>query len=121
MDMLHATKEEKLGKQRIVLNPKINVAVSGIIIQKEEWFQAQFIQSDPEQEEPQVHLLKRLTSNLNWFVWPELCGEEPDITWTDEGMFHFLISLWPQFCITCNLYNIPIGVLCETSEKKIKE
>ena len=48
MDMLHATKEEKLGKQRIVLNPKINVAVSGIIIQKEEWFQAQFIQSDPE-------------------------------------------------------------------------
>ena len=48
MDMLHTTKEEKLGKQRIVLNPKINVAVSGIIIQKEEWFQAQFIQSDPE-------------------------------------------------------------------------
>ena len=48
MDMLHATKEEKLEKQRIVLNPKINVAVSGIIIQKEEWFQAQFIQSDPE-------------------------------------------------------------------------
>ena len=39
--------------------------------------------------------LKRLTSNLNWFVWPELCGEEPDITWIDEGMFHFLISLWP--------------------------
>ena len=121
MDMLHATKEEKLGKQRIVLNPKINVAVSGIIIQKEEWFQAQFIQSDPEQEEPQVHLLKRLTSNLNWFVWPELCGEEPDITWIDEGMFHFLISLWPQFCITCNLYNIHIGVLCEASKKKIKE
>ena len=48
MDMFHATKEEKLGKQRIELNPKINVAVSGIIIQKEEWFQAQFIQSDPE-------------------------------------------------------------------------
>ena len=85
------------------MNQKISVAVSGVNIQKEEewiavayprkWFPAQFIQFNPEQEEAQVHFLKRSTSNVNWFVWPELCGEEPDIVWIDEGMFHFLIRL----------------------------
>ena len=38
-------------------------------------------------------LLKRSTLNVNWFVWPELCDEEPGIAWIDEGMFHFLIRL----------------------------
>ena len=57
-------------------------------IQKEEWiavaysrksFPPQFIQFDPEPEEAQVHFLKRSISNVNSFVWPELCVEEPDI------------------------------------------
>ena len=102
MDMLDTTREEKLEKERTVLNQKISVAVSGVDIQKEEWiavassrkwFPAQFIQFDPEQEEAQVHFLKRSTSNVSWFVWLELCGDEPDIAWIDESMFHFLISL----------------------------
>ena len=35
--MLNTTREEKLEKERTVLNPKISVAVSGVDIQKEEW------------------------------------------------------------------------------------
>ena len=101
MDMLDTTREEKCEKEGTVLNQKISVTVSGVDIQKEEWiavacprkwFTAQFIQFNPEQEEEQVLFLKRLTSNVNWFVWPEFCGEEPDIAWIDEGIFHFLIS-----------------------------
>ena len=37
MDMLDTTREEKLEKERTVLNQKISVAVSGVNIQKEEW------------------------------------------------------------------------------------
>ena len=37
MDMLDTTREEKLEKERTVLNKKISVAVSGADIQKEEW------------------------------------------------------------------------------------
>ena len=78
MDMLDTTREEKLEKERTVLNQKISVAISGVHIQKEEWiaiayprkwFPAQFVQFDPEQEDTQVHFLKRSTSNVNWLVW----------------------------------------------------
>ena len=104
MDMLDITEEEKLEMEKIVLNQKTSVTVNGIKIQKEEWiavaysikwFPAQFIQFCPEEKEIRVHFLKRSTSNVNWFVWPELCGEEPDIAWIDEGMFHFIINLSP--------------------------
>ena len=37
MDMLDTTREEKLEKERTVLNQKISVAVSGVNNQKEEW------------------------------------------------------------------------------------
>ena len=79
---------EDLENQRAELNQKIEVAVSGIDTQKDEWiatvyprnwFPAQFKQFDEEQEEAQVHFLKRSTSNVNWFVWPGLCGEQSDI------------------------------------------
>ena len=127
MDMLDTTREEKLEQERTVLKQKICVAVSGVEegIQKE-WivvdyprkqFSAQFIQ----QEEVQVHMFKRSTSNVNWFVWPELCGEEPNIGWIYESMFHFLISLSLQFLISCNVYNSPINVLCKTSKKEINK
>ena len=52
MDMFDATREEKLEKEKKLLNQKIIVAVSGVDIQKEEWiavayprkwFPAQFI------------------------------------------------------------------------------
>ena len=75
---------EDLEKQRVELNQKTKIAVSGIDIQKDEWiaiayprnwFPAQFKQFDEEQEEAQVHFLKRSKSNVNWFVWPELWGE----------------------------------------------
>ena len=104
MDMLDITEEEKFEKERTVLNQKISVTVNGINIQKEEWiavayprkwFPAQFIQFRPEEKELQVHFLERSTSNVNLFMWPGLCGEEPDIPWIDEGMFDFIISLLP--------------------------
>ena len=104
MDMLDITEEEKLEKERPVLNQKISVTVNRINIQKEEWiavayrkkwFPAQFSQFHPEEKELRVHFLERSTSNVNLFVWPELCGEEPDIPWIDEGMFDFIISLLP--------------------------
>ena len=85
---------EDLENQRAELNQKIKVAVSGIDTQKDEWiaiacprnwFPAQFKQFDEEQEEAQVHFLKRSTSNVKWFVWPELCVEKSDIAWIDEG------------------------------------
>ena len=91
-----------LEKQRAQLDQKIKVAVSGIDIQKDEriaiayprnWFPTQFKQFDEEQEEAQVHFLKRSTSNVNWFVWPELCGEQSDIAWIDEGKFLLIYQI----------------------------
>ena len=93
---------EDLENQRAELNQKIKVAVSGIDTQKDEWiaiayprnwFPAQFKQFDEEQEEAQVHFLKRSTSNVNWFVWPELCGEQSDIAWIDEGKFLLIYQI----------------------------
>ena len=46
-----------------------------------------------EQEEPQVHFLKSSTSNVNWFVWPELCGKQSDIAWIDEGKFLLIYQI----------------------------
>ena len=93
---------EDLEKQRAELNQKIKVAVSGIDIQKDEWiviayrknwFSVQFKQFDEEQEEAQVHFLKRSTSNVSWFVWPELFGEQSDIAWMDEGKFLLIYQI----------------------------
>ena len=97
---------EDLENQRAELNQKIKVAVSGIDTQKDEWiaiayprkwFPAQFKQFDEAQEETQeetqVHFLKRSTSNVNWFVWPELCGEQSDIAWMDECKFLLIYQI----------------------------
>ena len=93
---------EDLENQRAELNQKIKVAVSGIDTQKDEWiaiayprnwFPAQFKQFDEEQEEAQVHFLKRSTSNVNWFVWPEFCGEKSDIARIDEGKFLLIYQI----------------------------
>ena len=93
---------EDLENQRAELNQKIKVAVSGIDTQKDEWiaivyprnwFPAQFKQFDEEQEEAQVHFLKRSTSNVKWFVWPELCGEQSDIAWIDECKFLLIYQI----------------------------
>ena len=53
----------------------------------------QFKQFDEEQEEAQVHFLKRSTSNVKWFVWPELCGEQSDIAWIDEDKFLLIYQI----------------------------
>ena len=87
-----------------MLNHKIGLAVNGIDIQKHEWiviayprnwFPAQFIQFDPEQEEAQVHFLIRSMSSTKWFVWPELCRKKPNIAWIGKGTFdsHLIFSL----------------------------
>ena len=106
-----------LENQRAELNQKIKVAVSGIDTQKDEWiaiayprnlFPAQFKQFDEEQEEAQVHFLKRSTSNVNWFVWPELCGEQSDIAWMDECKFLLIyqISSMVSVLFHCPIYQI---------------
>ena len=108
---------EDLENQRAELNQKIKVAVSGIDTQKDEWiaiacprnwFPAQFKQFDEEQEETQVYFLKRSTSNVNWFVWPELCGEQSDIVWMDECKFLLIhqISLMVSVLFHRPIYQI---------------
>jgi len=39
-----------------------------------------------------VHSLKRSLSNTNWFVWPELSGNQPDIAWIDEGNYMLILA-----------------------------
>ena len=42
------------------------------------------MQFDSEEKETQVHFLHQSSSNSNWFMWPELSGSNPDISWISE-------------------------------------
>lgn len=97
-DEAEESEEDEINEMEEVMRAKatasISAAISGLCIQKDEWiavgyprgwYPGQFVQFDSEEEEIQVHFLKRSASNPNWFVWPELSGSCPDLTWISEG------------------------------------
>ena len=98
-------------KERLDTTKSISVAVSGVDVVKDEWlavaydrdwFPGQFVQFDKEQEEMQIHFLHRSSSNRNWFIWPELSNDLPDVSWVPERMYEgnsLIMFFLPQNCI----------------------
>ena len=68
----------------------ISVAVSGVDMEKDEcivvgypsgWYPGQFVQFDCKKEEININFLYQSSSNCNCFIWLELSGINPDISW----------------------------------------
>ena len=51
------------------------------------------------------NFLTRSTSNVKWFVWPELCVEQSDIAWIDEGK---LLLIYQISSMVSVLFHCPI-------------
>ena len=71
--------DERIEKERSHIITGISVAVSGVIVVKDEWiavaydrewYPGQFVKFEEEQEEMQIHFVHRSSSNCYWFVWP---------------------------------------------------
>ena len=63
----------------------ISVAVSGVDMEKDECivvgYPGQFVQFDCKKEEININFLYQSSSNCNCFIWLELSGINPDISW----------------------------------------
>ena len=83
---------EGIAKERSHITTVISVAMSGVNVVKDkwmavaydrDWYPGQFVKFN--EEEMQIHLVHRSSSNRYWFVWPELSNDVSDISWVSEG------------------------------------